>query len=399
MPYYMRMGNIPHKRHTIFRRPDGKLYTEELFGVEGFSGIASLLYHYNPPVRATRIQPCPEITAALTPKIAPQEVQRHHHLKTAQMPAGGDPIQARRILMFNNDIRMALARPTEQMPYYYRNSQADEMYFIHQGRGVFETIFGNLPYEPGDYIVLPHGTTYRVVLDVANSPDGQRWFVSEAKGRIEVPKRYRNEYGQMLEHSPYCERDISGPTELAPVIEDPQPEREYEVIVRAADMVTAYHYESHPFDVVGWDGYLYPWRFNIRDFEPITGRIHQPPPVHQTFQGPNFVVCSFVPRKFDYHPEGIPAPYNHSNIDSEEMIYYVNGNFMSRKGVEVGSITMHPHGIPHGPAPGAAEASIGKEATEELAVMIDTFHPIYYTEAAMEIDDPSYPFSWYEQDK
>ncbi len=399
MPPYMKMGQVPHKRHTIFRRPDGKLYTEELFGVEGFSGVASLLYHYNPPVRATKIRPCPEMTAALTPVAVPEEVQRHHHLKTLNAPQGGNPITARRILMFNNDVRIAVARPTEAMPYFYRNSQADEMYFIHEGRGTFLTNFGTLPYEEGDYVILPHGTTYQVAMDGAASPNGQRWLVTEASGRIEVPKRYRNEYGQLLEHSPFCERDLSGPTELASVAEEPVAGREYEVVVRAGGLATAYFYQTHPFDVEGWDGYLYPWKFNIRDFEPITGRIHQPPTVHQTFQGPNFVVCSFVPRKFDYHPEGIPAPYNHSNIDSEEMIYYVNGNFMSRKGIEPGSITMHPHGIPHGPAPGAAEASIGKEATEELAVMIDTFHPLHYTTAALELDDPSYPFSWYEQSK
>lgn len=399
MPPYMKMGEVPPKRHTVFRRPDGKLYTEELFGVEGFSGIASLIYHHNPPVRAVKIRPCPEMTAAFTPQPAPQEVQRHHHLKTLNTGPGGNPITARRILMFNNDLRIAVARPTEPMPYFYRNSQADEMYFIHEGSGVFETNFGTLPYEPGDYVLIPHGTTYRVGMDAANSPQGQRWLVTESFGRIEVPKRYRNEYGQLLEHAPFCERDMSGPTELVTVAEEPEEGREYEVVVRAGGMATAYFYQTHPFDTIGWDGYLYPWKLNIRDFEPITGRIHQPPPVHQTFHAPGFVVCSFVPRLFDYHPAGIPAPYNHSNIDSEEMIYYVNGNFMSRKGIEMGSITMHPHGIPHGPAPGAAEGSIGKAGTEELAVMIDTFRPLHYTTAAMEMDDPSYPFSWYEQDR
>jgi homogentisate 1,2-dioxygenase len=297
--------------------------------------------------------------------------------------------------MFNDDCRLGIARPTEQMDFFYKNGQTDELYFIHEGTGRFETMFGTLPYREGDYVLLPHGTIYRIVMDEGVP---QRWLVIEGK-YIEPPKRYRNEWGQLLEHSPYCERDIHPPQELVTIIGDEAGKGPFEVWVKANGMITAYYYDHHPFDVVGWDGHLWPYTFNISDFEPITGRIHQPPPVHQTFQAHNFVVCSFVPRKYDYHPLSIPAPYNHSNIDSEEVLYYVNGNFMSRRGIDVASFTLHPHGIPHGPHPGAAEASIGKEATEELAVMVDTFRPLKLTRWAQEYDDPNYPYSWLENRK
>jgi homogentisate 1,2-dioxygenase len=383
MPSYYRLGEVPHKRHTQFRKPDGSLYSEELFGEEGFSGMYSLLYHRYPPTRVTRIarhgDACHEEW--------PQEIHRHHHFKTAGATPGGDPVSGRRLLMYNNDCTISVARPTEKMDYYYRNSQGDELLFVHEGSGTLETTFGLLPYGEGDYLVIPRGTTWRVVPE----GDQQRYLIVEAfGGTIVPPKRYRNEYGQLLEHSPYCERDLRTPSEL------PQHKErgEYDVRVKVNDEVMTYTFDFHPLDVVGWDGYLYPYAFNIGDFEPITGRVHQPPPVHQTFEGPNFVVCSFCPRKLDYHPQSIPVPYNHSNIDSDEMIYYVNGNFGSRRGIEVSSITLHPRGIPHGPHPGAVEKSLGAERTDELAVMVDTFRPLKLGKDAAEMDDAQYPFSW-----
>jgi homogentisate 1,2-dioxygenase len=466
MPFYHKLGNIPHKRHTQHRRPDGELYTEELFGFEGFSGCSSLLYHYHPPVRVVDVKPCE--TEELEEWKLP--VQRHIHTRTKSAQPVGDPISGRRVLMFNNDCRLGIVLPAEPMDYFYKNGQADELYFIHEGTGRFETNFGVLPYREGDYVLIPHGTIYRIVMDSqqerketidavlnqmtaqerqivemryglagkppleseeaakelgiskenlrqieagilrkypnllganSKSPEPgedkqQRWLTVEGK-YIQPPKRYRNDYGQLLEHSPFCERDIRVPEELLTITGEEDGKGPFKVLVRANDMLTAYYYDHHPLDVAGWDGYLYPYIFNIEDFEPITGRVHQPPPVHQTFQAHNFVVCSFVPRMYDYHPLSIPAPYNHSNIDSEEVLYYVNGNFMSRKGIDIASFTLHPHGIPHGPHPGAAEASIGKAATEELAVMVDTFRPLKLTKWAQEFDDPSYPTSWLDK--
>jgi len=292
-------------------------------------------------------------------------------------------------LYFNSDVVFGIVRPAEAMPanQFYRNGVADEMLYVHEGTGVCDTIFGPLRYGPGDYLVLPIGTTWRLDPDPGSE---QRMLFLEAPSEIEPPKRYRNDYGQLLEHSPYSQRDLHAPEDV-PARSD---EGEFVIHVRSTDLVTAYHYRNHPFDLVGWDGYLWPFRFNIADFQPITGRVHQPPPVHQTFQARNFVVCSFVPRKFDYHPLAIPAPYNHSNINSDEVIYYVAGNFMSRRGVEISSFTLHPAGIPHGPHPGSVEASIGKDATEELAVMVDTFHPLKLTKAALDLDDARYPYSW-----
>jgi homogentisate 1,2-dioxygenase len=385
MPIYHTLGQVPHKRHTQFRRPDGALYVEEVFGTHGFSGNESILYHINSPARIAGIDWAP----AKTPDVWQPCGQHHHHLKTAAIPKGGDAVSARHCLMFNDDVTWSLSRPAEPMAYFYRNGVADELYFIHEGSGMLRSIFGDLPYGPGDYLVIPRGTTYQMELDAGP----QRHLVLESFGQIETPKRYRNSYGQLMEHSPYSQRDIRRPSALTAR----DAKGEFEVRLKLRDGVTRYRLDYHPFDVVGWDGYVYPWALNIADFEPITGRIHQPPPVHQTFEGPNFVVCSFVPRRFDYHPESIPAPYHHSNIDSEEVMYYVNGNFMSRRGVEIGSITLHPRGIPHGPHPGAAEASIGKEGTEELAVMMDTFRPLKLTTAARDYEDERYPFSWQEQ--
>ncbi|HEY1014915.1 MAG TPA: homogentisate 1,2-dioxygenase [Herpetosiphonaceae bacterium] len=384
MPFYHKLGTIPHKRHVQFRRPDGSLYREQVMGTKGFSGIESILYHNYPPTAILAVE---DLGLVETPLEEPGAL-RHRHFKTSQMTTGGDPISGRRMLLANSDVRMGIVMPTEEQRYFYRNGEGDELLFVHEGEGVLETSFGLLPYRRGDYLVIPIGTTYRVNTGGAAT----KMLVLETTGELTTPKRYRNEHGQLLEHSPFCERDIRVPVEL-----QPHDERgEFAVHVRAHGRLTKHVLDHHPLDVVGWDGYLYPYALNIEDFEPITGRIHQPPPVHQTFAGPNFVVCSFVPRMFDYHPQAIPAPYNHSNVESDEVLYYVEGNFMSRRGVELGSITLHPSGMPHGPHPGTAEASIGKPATEELAVMVDTFRPLSIAREALPLEDPKYTYSWIE---
>jgi homogentisate 1,2-dioxygenase len=384
MPPYHRLGKIPPKRHTQFRQPDGSLYFEELFGIEGFSNNYSNLYYTHPPTRVKKIEP--GSTRHL--EEWSEEVHRHHHLKTAQLRPAGDAVMGNQILLYNKDLTIGIALPTENTPCFYRYGEEDLLYFVHEGQGTLETNFGLLPYHEGDYILIPRGTTFRFA-NAADSPQA-RFLVIEAHGSIEPPRRYLSPNGQLLEHAPYCERDIRRPEEL-PTHDE---RGDFEVRVKTGERFTCYWYDFHPFNTVGWDGCEYPWIFNIADFEPITGRIHQPPPVHQTFQGPGFVVCSFVPRKLDYHPLSIPVPYNHSNIDSDEMLYYVNGNFGSRRGIERSSISLHPRGIPHGPHPGAVEKGLGAERTEELAVMVDAFAPLHYTRAAQEIDDASYPYSW-----
>ncbi|HET8586772.1 MAG TPA: homogentisate 1,2-dioxygenase [Candidatus Limnocylindria bacterium] len=383
--FYVQRGQIPHKRHTQFRKPDGSLYAEELFGVEGFSGRESLLYHHTPPTQTHQIEKLRAVEIEQSTDEA-EGPHRHRLVNTGQLVPRGTAISGRIPLFYNADVTFGVVRPAEPMEHFYRNGEADEMFFVHTGHGTLETVFGPIDYGPGDYLVIPIGTTYRL----QPGDDEQRMLWLECPSNIEPPRRYRNEYGQLLEFSPYMERDIRPPGEMAPHLE----EGDFVVEVKTRGRVTAYHYRHHPFDVVGWDGYLWPFAFNIGDFEPITGRIHQPPPVHLTFQPRNFVICSFVPRKFDYHPLSIPAPYNHSNINSDEVIYYVAGNFMSRRGVDIASFTVHPAGIPHGPHPGTVEASIGKEATEELAVMIDTFHPLHLTRQASELEDERYPYSW-----
>lgn len=383
MPFYVRRGEIPPKRHTQFRQPDGTLYSEQVMGTRGFSGIQSILYHIHPPTAVTRV-------ADLGPVLREFEepgALRHRHFKTAPLEPGGDIVTGRRLLMGNSDVVMALTRPTEPMDYFYRNGEGDEVLFIHEGRGRLQTIYGSLPYKPGDYLVIPIGTTWRM-LPEPGAP--HRVLVVEANGPVVPPKRYHNEWGQLLEHSPYCERDIRLPEELETFAD----QGEFEVRVRANGRLTACFFGHHPLDVVGWDGHLHPYALSIHDFEPITGRVHQPPPVHQTFEGPNFVLCSFVPRLLDYHPLAIPVPYNHSNVDSAEVLYYVEGNFMSRRGIEVASVTLHPQGIPHGPHPGAVEGSLGKDRTEELAVMLDTFHPLRVAKGALEWEEPGYMASW-----
>jgi len=381
MPRYVSLGLLPRKRHTQFRKPDGALYSEQVFGLRGFSGPQSILYHLHPPTQVERFEP---VGSAAVETL--EDLPLHHvHLRTAEIGAAGDPVSGRVPLLANDDVSMGLCVPSEPMEYFYKNADGDDLLFVHAGAGRLETMFGTLGFGAGDYLVVPRGTIYRVVLDGA-----ARLLMIESASTIEVPRRYRNEYGQMLEHAPYCERDIRVPETLKTHDET----GDFEVRIKRRGQVTAYHYAFHPLDVAGWDGTVYPWALNIGDFEPITGRIHQPPPTHQTFEGRNFVVCSFVPRMLDYHPEAIPVPYNHSNVESDEVLYYVNGNFGSRRGIGEGSITLHPFGLPHGPQPGVVEASLGQARTDELAVMVDTFRPLKLTRAAAAIEDTSYPASW-----
>src|SRR6266571_3343614 len=387
MPSYHRLGQIPPKRHTQFRKPDGTFYSEEVFGTEGFSGNYSILYYNYPPTQVKKIEKFMDLQY-MQDEWDP-EVQRHHHLRTAHLTRGGDAVLGNQVLMFNKDVVLGISQPTMEMDYFYRDGDSDLVYFVHEGHGTLETNFGLLPYYDGDYIVIPRGTTFRFQI-AADSPD-TRFLVIEAHGTIEPPRRYLNRNGQLLEHSPYCERDIRLPEEL-----ETHTERgEFEVRLKVGKTISSYWYDFHPINTVGWDGCEYPWIFNIADFEPITGRIHQPPPVHQTFQGPNFVVCSFVPRLFDYHPKAIPVPYNHANVDSDEVIFYTGGDFMSRagSGIGQGSISLHPSGFTHGPQPGSVEAALGKPATEELAVMVDTFAPLDLAAACADIDDPAYPWT------
>jgi homogentisate 1,2-dioxygenase len=386
MPYYYRLGEIPHKRHTQFRKPDGGLYREEVMGLEGFSGVQSILYHHYLPPRVAQV----EELGLVKIEYSDFGPLRHRAFRTADMPRGGDPISARRALLGNQDVTLGISLPSRSMDYFYRNAQAYEVWFTHEGAGTLHTQFGALPFGSGDYLVIPFGTTWRMELD----GDQARFLIIEAPSQVEPPNRYRNRYGQLLEHAPYCERDIRPPQELETFTE----RGEFEVRVKVRDRLTRHILDHHPFDVVGWDGYLYPWAFSIHDFEPITGSLHQPPPVHQTFQGHNFVVCSFVPRLFDYHPQAIPAPYNHSNVNSDEVIYYAEGDFMSRRGINQYDITLHPSGLPHGPQPGATEASIGKQRTDELAVMVDTFNPLQVALAALEFERPEYMASWLDGD-
>ncbi|MES1248909.1 MAG: homogentisate 1,2-dioxygenase [Actinomycetota bacterium] len=383
MPFYQRLGDVPRKRHIQFRE-NGALLTEEVMGLEGFTGNESILYHLHSPVRVKELGGFEAI--AHEEWVPDEHAHRHFHTKDAKPE--GDEITGRRLLMWNSDVEISLCRPAASMDYFFRNGEGDEVIFVHEGSGVLETIFGDVPYTDGDYVVVPRGTTYHF------RPDGseQRYLVFETPGLIEIPRRYRNQYGQIMEGAPYYHRDIHPPTELRTVRET----GEFPVKVRVRGGYQTYIVDYHPFDVVGWDGYLYPWTFSIHDFEPITGRIHQPPPSHQTFAGQNFVICSFCPRKLDFDPEAVPIPYHHSNLQSEEMIYYVSGNFGSRKGVDVGSITLHPSGLPHGPQPGLAEKSIGVHETTELAVMCDTFNPLKLSAYAQEIDDGVYWRSWFE---
>jgi len=382
MPFYHRLGDIPRKRHIVFR-DNGRLLTEEVMGLEGFSGNEAILYHLQSPCRVKELG---EFEPIEREEWVP-DAHAHRHLATADVAPSGDEISGRQVLMWNDDVEISFCRPAAAMDCFFRNGEHDEVVFVHEGSGTLETIFGDVPYSDGDYVVIPRGTTYRF------RPEGeQRHLVFESPGLITIPRRYRNEYGQLLEGAPFSNRDIHAPRELKTYRE----EGEFVVKVRVRGGYQTYVLDYHPFDVVGWDGYLFPWTFSVHDFEPITGRIHQPPPTHQTFQGHNFVICSFCPRKLDFDPQAIPIPYHHSNLQSEEMIYYVSGNFGSRKGIEVGSITLHPSGLPHGPQPGLAEKSLGVAETTELAVMCDTFRPLRLSSFARELDDGRYAYSWYE---
>ena len=383
MTYYYRLGQMPHKRHTQFRQPDGSLYHEEVMGIHGFAGIQSILYHLRPPTQVKHV----EVLRREHVEYEEQGQLRARHFVTANAPAGGDAIESRVPLLGNSDVLLYVARPDRPMDYWYKHSAGDDVLFVHDGTGVLESQYGVLRYRPGDYLVIPTGVIWRLIPDAGVA---QRQLVVESYGHVTPPKRYLNNYGQFLEHSPYCERDIRPPDSLLTHDEL----GDFEVRVKGRGLITRFIYPHHPLDVVGWDGHLWPFAFNIEDFEPITGRIHQPPPVHQTFDGPGFVLCSFVPRLFDYHPLAIPAPYNHSNVDSDEVLYYVEGEFMSRKGIERASVTVHPNGIPHGPHPGTYEGSIGKRETHELAVMVDTFRPLRATAIAQDMEDEAYPMSW-----
>jgi homogentisate 1,2-dioxygenase len=382
MSRYHRLGNLPHKHHTQFRKPDGGLYTEQLFSTRGFSGPMSTLYHVNMPTEVSGW----EDRGSVHPVYAPDEPLRHRHLKTARLKPCGDAVTGRVTLMGNQDVTWSQVVVADQMETYYKNADGDECLFIHDGSGTLESLFGTITFGPGDYLVIPRGTIYKLNFD--KLPVKMIAIVSF--GSIEVPRRYRNDYGQLLEHAPYTERDLRAP-EALPVHDERTPQS---VLIRARNRLTLYHYPYHPLDVVGWDGFVFPFAFSIHDFQPITGKLHMPPPIHQTFQGNGFVVCSFCPRMLDYHPEAIAIPYNHSNVDSDEVMYYVNDKYGARKGIEEGSITLHPLGIPHGPQPGAVEASLGATKTEELAVMVDTFHPFKLTTSSFEIEDPDYWKSW-----
>ncbi len=383
MLFYHRLGKIPHKRHTIFRKADGELHYEQLFGTEGFHGVSSLLYHLHRPTQVKEIRNSYDDS----PNVSVEKNLKAYSLSGFDIQPENDFLKSRKPVLVNDDLQIQLAAPKRSLTdYFYKNADADEMIFVHRGSGKLRTILGNLDFGYGDYLVIPRGMIYQIEFD----DEDNRLLIVNSFSPIGAPDRYKNEVGQLLEHSPYCERDIRVPQEI-----DTHDEKgDFTIMIRKEGVLHEYVYATHPFDVVGWDGYNYPFAFSIHDFEPITGRVHQPPPVHQTFEAHNFVVCSFCPRLFDYHPEAIPAPYNHSNIDSDEVLYYVDGDFMSRKGVDKGQITLHPAGIPHGPHPGATEKSIGKESTEELAVMIDTFRPLKLTDHAMNIEDGQYYRSW-----
>lgn len=385
MPIYHKLGNIPAKRHTVFKSPTGKLYYEQLFGTEGFSGMSSLLYHIHRPTQIKEILR----SYSIDPKIAVANNIKPLLLSTFQVPPKADYLESRTPLMLNNDCIIGVAAPQKSVKdYFFKNADADEMLFIHKGKGVLKTFMGEIPFEYGDYLIIPRGMIYQIHFETSEN----RILYLESYQPIYTPKRYRNSFGQLLEHSPFCERDYKLPQNLNPIDE----KGEFLIKVKKQNEIFEIVYATHPFDVVGWDGYNYPWGFSIFNFEPIVGRVHMPPPIHQTFETSALVVCSFVPRLYDFHPLAIPAPYNHSNIDSDEVLYYVDGDFMSRNNIQQGHITLHPKGIPHGPAPGAMERSIGQKETKELAVMIDTFRPLMITENAMNVEDGRYYKSWVE---
>ena len=388
MPRYYKLGDIPSKRHTVFKNKNGRFYYEELFGTIGFDGMSSLMYHTQRPTQVKEILN----TYSISPKAAIENNLKSMMLVGFNIEKESDFLKSRKVILFNNNCQISLASPTKSLKeYFYKNTDSDEVIFIHKGSGKLRTFLGNIDFKYGDYLVIPRGVIYQIDFNEENN----RLFIVESKSPVYTPKRYRNWFGQHLESSPYCERDLHPPTELETFNEV----GDFLLKIKKDDSIHECVYAAHPFSIVGWDGYNYPYKFSIHDFEPITGRIHQPPPVHQTFETSNFVICSFVPRLYDYHPNAIPAPYNHSNIDSDEVIYYVDGDFMSRKNVDEGYISLHPAGIPHGPHPGLMEKSIGKKETKELAVMVDTFQPLKVTDYAVKIDDGEYYQSWLEKNK
>ena len=382
---YHKLGNFPQKRHTQFEKPNGGLYYEQLFGTEGFHGNSSLLYHVHRPTQVKEIK----ASYSVEPKIAIDKNIKSLLFKGFELKPEADFLDSRKAMLVNKDCTIGLAAPQQSLTeYFYKNADADELIFVHKGSGKLRTMLGNINFEYGDYLIIPRGVIYQIQFNTAEN----RLFYVESFAPFYTPKRYKNQSGQHLEHSPFCERDFKLPTEL----ETHDEKGDFTIKIKKEGMMHEVVYATHPFDVVGWDGYNFPYGFSIHNFEPITGRVHQPPPVHQTFETSTFVVCSFCPRLYDYHPKAIPAPYNHSNIDSDEVLYYVDGDFMSRNNIEQGHITLHPKGIPHGPAPGAMERSIGHKETHELAVMVDTFRPLMVTEIAMGLDDGKYYKSWLE---
>lgn len=383
MPFYHQLGSIPEKRHIQFRKPNGELYYEQLFGTVGFDGMYSNMYHVHRPTQVKEIKN----QYSVAPKVVKANNMQSYRLYGFDVAPEKDYLESRKIVLTNSDCHITLAAPQNKtQDYFYKNTDSDELIFIHRGSGKLRTLLGNLDFSYGDYLLVPRGIIYKIDFDTEDN----RLFIVESRRPIYTPKRYRNWFGQLLEHSPFCERDIRRPNEL----ETHDQTGEFVIKVKKRDEIFDMVYATHPFDVVGYDGYNYPYAFSIHNFEPITGRIHQPPPVHQTFETDAFVVCSFVPRLYDYHPLSIPAPYNHSNIDSDEVLYYVDGDFMSRNDVKPGQISLHPAGIPHGPHPGAYERSIGKTETKELAVMVDTFKPLMVTDEALKVADEKYYQSW-----
>jgi len=382
MPFYHHLGEVPRKRHTVWRQPSGELYHEHLMGSFGFSGPESLLYHLRPPTSILHSRTLRELSwqhdADLTLRMRHFDLNKVAKSKSCTLD--------RTPILFNHDVALQIVEPTATDEFLYRNAQGDEVVFVSSGAGVLQSQMGELPFQSGDYVVIPRGILHRFQL----GEQPTRFLIIESTGQIRPPKRYCNQFGQLLEHSPYCERDIRLPTEL-PVYDQTG---EFQIVVKHQNLLTEVVLDHHPLDVVGWDGFYYPWILSIHDFEPITGSLHQPPPVHQTFEADGFVVCSFVPRLFDYHPQALPVPYNHSNVMSDEVIYYANDEFMSRKSIQYGSLTLHPFGLPHGPHPGRAEASIGKQRTEELAVMVDTFQSLNVSRQALDFEDPDYGRSW-----
>jgi homogentisate 1,2-dioxygenase len=386
MPVYQRQGQIPHKRHIVFRGKEGQLYHEELFGTEGFSGDSSLVYHLHPPTMVSDLgEPW-----SVRPEIAIEDNLRALSFTSFDIPQTDDYLESRKTLFVNDDLSVGIARPRKSLlNYFFKNADCDELLFVHRGSGELRSMYGSVEFEYGDYLVIPRGTVYQLRFE----DEDNHLLVIESHSPVRTPRRYRNDNGQMLEHSPFCERDFKLPANL----ETHSETGEFRVMIKKRGLIYPYTYATHPFDLVGWDGYNYPYGFSIFNFEPITGRIHMPPPIHQQFEGNNFVICSFVPRLYDYHPEAIPAPYHHSNIDSDEILYYVDGDFMSRNNIQQGQFTLHPAGIPHGPHPGAIERSIGKKETKELAVMIDPFRPMKITQDALRYEVKDYYKSWMTQ--